>query len=68
MTASEITETANRTPFRKFEIRTSSVNVYQINKREEIGWTANVDRVFFFDPSGGYVVIDTDNITEVIVE
>jgi hypothetical protein len=68
MKTSEIKPFVERAPFRPFAIRLSNGARYDFREPRSLGATRDAETLFYFGETGGFVLIDADNIVEVIAE
>jgi hypothetical protein len=66
MKTTELKEVVERQPFRPFGVRLSNGAMYFFNQPRELGATQDLTALFFFGQSGGFSLIDSENIVEVV--
>ena len=66
MDAARVKEFVERQPFRPFAVRLSNGRQYIFNEPRDLGAPRDGREVFYFGDSGGWVLIDAENITEIV--
>jgi hypothetical protein len=68
MKTTEIKPFVDRTPFRPFAVRLTNGARYEFRDSKSLGATRDGETLFFFGETGGFVLIDAENIVEIINE
>ena len=66
MNATAVKEFVERRPFRPFAVRLSNGQEYTFKEPRDFGAPRRCREIFYFDDSGGWVLIDAENITEIV--
>jgi hypothetical protein len=68
MKTTEIKPFVECTPFRPFAVRLSNGARYEFRDPKSLGATRDGETLFFFGETGGFVLIDAENIVEIMSE
>lgn len=68
MKAEEIKPFAHHVPFRPFAVRLSNGARYDFRDEESLDVTRDGETLFYFAETGGFVLIDAENIVAIIAE
>lgn len=66
MKTAAVKEFVERQPFRPFAVRLSNGREYTFKEPRDFGAPRSCREIFYFDNSGGWVLIDAENITEIV--
>jgi|GEM_PF-999782 len=66
MRAEEVKRVAEREPFLPFGVRLSNGAQYFFNNPRDFGAPRDFTEIFYFAEDGGWALIDTENIVEIL--